>query len=555
MSCKIPDCIQNYINIVRDKKYPACKEQFQLCNFVEKIFATEDIYVDEQQLEKYFSYQKYFPYSLFEWEKFCFALHNCTYTSTGILRFPLLYIIVGRGAGKNGYLSFEDFCLLTPTNRVKEYNIDIFAMSEDQAKASWEDVYNVLEDNEKIMKKFFRWNKEEIENLQTHSKFRYRTSAPKTKDGGRQGKVDFDEIHAYEDYRLHDVAVTGLGKKKYPRRTYISTDGLVRGGPLDDFKENAEQVLSGEIKDNGKLYFICRISSDEQVHDKKNWHMANPSLRYLPDLMAEMELEYSDYLLNPAANTSFIAKRMNCPPAITENAVTSWENIKATNQEINEKSIYGKPCVAGIDYMETTDFLGAGLLYRVDGKDYWISHTWICSDSKDLFRITKPPLRLWEAQGMITFVDAPSIPPELPCSWLMNEANKRNSQILEVAIDDFRFKLLRNALLDINFSDSKDYKNVRKIRPSEEMRIIPSITLGFVNKRFAWGDNPVMRWMCNNAKTVVSSTGNMTYGKIEPKSRKTDTFKAFVFAECSAERLDEIQNYSDAFMDIGVYTY
>ena len=70
--------IDDYIKLVRSNIYPSCKEQYLLCDFVEKIFETEDIYVDIEQLEKYLDYQKYFPYKLFEWEKFCFALHNCT---------------------------------------------------------------------------------------------------------------------------------------------------------------------------------------------------------------------------------------------------------------------------------------------------------------------------------------------------------------------------------------------------------------------------------------------------------------------------------------------
>ena len=139
--------IDDYTRLVRSAIYPSCKEQYLLCDFIEKIFETEDIYVDIEQLEKYLDYQKYFPYKLFEWEVFCFALHNCTYKRNGQLRFPIMFVYVGRGAGKNGYLAFEDFCLLTPTNGVREYDIDIFATSEDQAKASWQDVYNVLENN------------------------------------------------------------------------------------------------------------------------------------------------------------------------------------------------------------------------------------------------------------------------------------------------------------------------------------------------------------------------------------------------------------------------
>lgn len=549
-NCK---AVSNYIELIRSGKVKACQEQLLLIDMVERVLTTEDVHFDEQQLEKYLSYQKYFPFELFEWEEFCFALHNCLYTSDGRLRFPILVIYVARGAGKNGYLGFEDFCLLTSTNGIPEYDIDIFAMSEKQAKASWEDVYNVLESHKQKMKRHFSWTKEEIINTDTNSSFRFNTSSPKTKDGSRPGKVDFDEYHAYESYRLIDVAVTGLGKKPLPRRTIITTDGDNRDGPLDDLKEKCFAILNGEQPDNGTLPFMCRLDSDEEINNKDNWEKANPSLPYLPDLRQELELEYFDYRLNPAANISFASKRMNRPPKTRINEVAKWELIEATNIPIDEIAIRGRPCVAGIDYMKTTDFLGAGLLWRVNGIDYWFSHTWICSESADLGRI-KAPLREWESRGLVTFVDAAEIPPELPCVWLENEARKRGCQILMVAIDDYRYQLLSDALMRINFSADKGYENVFRVRPRDEMLRIPTITSGFVNKRFAWGDSPIMRWCCNNSMTVTSKSGNLTYGKIEPKSRKTDTFKAFVAAECASDVLT-VSAASKPLPSAGVYNY
>ncbi|MBO6028704.1 MAG: hypothetical protein J6P75_05805 [Bacteroidales bacterium] len=548
--------IADYIRIVRSGEYPVCREQLQLCDLIERIFATEDLRVDTDQLRAYLGYQKYFTFGLFPWEIFCFALHNCVYRADGALRFPVLLIYIGRGGGKNGYLSFEDFCLLTKTNGVPEYHIDIFATSEDQAKQSFTDVWNVLDANESKMRKHFRWTKELIVCTDTGSEFRFRTSNAKTKDGGRPGKVDFDEYHAYEDYRLITVATTGLGKKRHPRKTITTTDGDVRGGPLDDLISTCTDILDGTIPDGGTLPFICRLDSDDEVDNELMWHKANPSLRYLPDLLNQMRQEYIEYKQNPAANTAFIKKRMNRPPRIVENAVASWDDICATDQEIPEAELIGRPCVAGIDYMKTTDFLGAGLLWRVGDRDVWVHHTWVCSHCADLVRI-KAPLREWEARGLLTFVDAAEIPPELPAVWIANEAAKRNAQILKVGIDDYRYALLKSALESINFSADKEYGNVYKVRPSDEMRRIPLITSGFVNHRFVWGDSPVMRWMTNNSKTVTAPNGNYKYDKIEPKSRKTDTFKAFVAAECVSDVLDAYSDMQqvDTASPIGVFTY
>lgn len=554
-SCKINQHIQNYINLVCNETIEVCEDQIKLCNLIKKIFTEENLYVDEKQLEKYLSYQKYFPYNLFEWEKFCFALHNCVYRSDGHLRFPVLFIYVGRGAGKNGYLAFEDFCLLTETNGVEEYHIDIFAMSEDQAMQSWKDVYNVLEDNKAKMQKHFYWNKQIIINKKTKSEFRYRTSNHKSKDGGRPGKIDFDEYHAYSDYKLIDVATTGLGKKRHPRRTIITTDGDVREGPLDEMLVLAEEILNGEREDNGIIPFICRLESEDEIKDKRKWDKANPSLRYLPDLKYEIEMEFVNYLINPIGNRSFAVKRMNFRPPNTEGEVTSWENILATNQPIDKGKLVGMPCIAGIDYMKTTDFLSAGLLFNVDGEDKWIEHTWVCKKSPDLPRI-KADLNMWEAMGLLTFVDGPEISPELPCYWLANTAAALNSQIVVVGIDLYRYTLLSKALKEILYmSDEKGYENIILIRPSDEMKNIPTITSDFVNHRIAAGDDPLFRWAVNNSKQVTSPAGNITYGKIEPKSRKTDPFKAYVAAKCASYRRLENCNNTVDINQIEVFSY
>ena len=553
--CNLNKHIQHYIDFVFSGKIAVCNEQIQLCNYVIKCFSTEKLYVNEKQLESYLSFEKYFPFKLLAWEKFCFALHNCVYCEDGQLRWPVLFIYVGRGAGKNGYLAFEDFCLLTPVNGVKKYHIDIFAMSEDQAKQSFTDVYDVLEDNKTKMSLSFEWTKERIKNKKTGSELRFRTSNYKSKDGGRPGKVDHDEVHAYENYKLISVGTTGLGKKKRPRRTITTTDGDVRDGPLDDYKEKGRKILNGEIEDNGWLPFMCAIDCEESIKDKSKWPMVNPSLPFFSDLMHEIEMEFGDYLANPIANRDFAVKRMNFPPRMTENAVTEWENILATNKQIDESLLYGKSCVAGIDYMKTTDFLSAGLLYRINDEDIFISHTWVCKQSPDLSRI-KAPLTTWEEMGLLTFVDGPEISPELPVVWLAAEAAKRDSQILMVGIDSYRYQLMSKALREIlNIRDEKEYKNIKLIRPSDEMKEVPTIISRFVRHGYTLGDNPLIRWAINNSKLVTSPAGNITIGKIEAKSRKTDPFKALVAAECVADCLDNQPetDYSNPIFDVFTY--
>lgn len=541
-NCKkiIPE-IQNYIDLVRSGKIEVCKEQIQLVDFVEKCFEEEDIYVNEEELRKYLALEKYFPFELLEWEVFCFALHNCTYKLNGRLRFPDLFILVGRGAGKNGYLSFEDFCLISQYNSVKYYHIDICANNEEQAMTSFNDVYNVLEDNKNKLSKHFEWNKEIIRNKKTKSELRFRTSNAKTKDGGRPGKIDFDEYHAYEDYKAINVFTTGLGKKKNPRKTITTTNGDVRDGPLDKLIGRAEQILKGAVADNGMLPFICRLDDKKEVDNPKMWDKANPSLHKFPDLQDTLHKEYIDYKEEPISNSAFMTKRMNIPQGNKDVEVTSWENILLTNREI--PNLEGASCTIGFDYSKLNDFLSVGLLFLKGGTYYWITHSWFCKNSRDKERI-KAPIQEWAEQGLITIVDDIEISPDLACEWLQEQLIKYNLE--KTGVDNFRYALLSKALKNIGI-DGSDKDQVKIVRPSDVMKIVPVIDSAFNNHKIAWGDNPLMRWFTNNTKLTDKNLGNYVYDKIEPKSRKTDGFMAFVHAMIAAQDILEDEEENELF--------
>ena len=536
--------IKEYLDIIDNEIFPMCKEQKLLSKFIKNIFENENLIIDEEKLEKYFSYQKYFPFELFPWEKFLFCLHNCVFREDGLPRFSDLFILVGRGSGKNAYLGFEDFCLITPTHGIRNYDIDISANSEDQAKTTFNDIYNILEDPKytKKMKKHFYWNMEKIINLKTKSTIRFRTNNPKGKDGLRSGKVDFDEIHAYQNWENINVFTTGLGKKEHPRRTYITTNGDVRDGPLDNLLEKAMLILNEEIEDNGFLPFICRLDNEEEVHDYNNWAKANPSLPYRPSLLEQMKKEYADYKINPYVNSAFMTKRMNIPKGSKDIEVTSWENVLATNREIPD--LNGASCTVGIDYTKVNDFLCVGLLFLKDNTYYWISHSWFCTNSRDKDRL-KIPMKEWEEQGLLTIVNDIEINPEVPCKWIQEQLTKYN--FLKLGVDNFRLALLSKALNEIGI-ETKDRTQAKIIRPSDIMKIVPVIDSLFNNQQIVWGDNPLMRWYVLNTKLTAKTVGNYVYDKIEPKSRKTDGFMAFVHAMIAAQ--DVLEDLEDSSGDL-----
>lgn len=531
---EIPCEILEYMDFIKSAKFPVNIERLQLVELLERIFSEEELLFNHIQLQKYFSYQKYFPFDLLPWEKFVFALHNCTYRKDGHPRFPDLMILCGRGGGKNGYLAFEGFCQISPANEIPYYHVDICATSEDQAKTSFDDVWNVLEEpkNKAKMKKFFRWTKEEIQCIPTKSIMKYRTNNAKGKDGLRSGSVFFDEVHAYENYDNINVFTTGLGKKPHPRKTYATTNGDVRDGVLDNLIEKAAKILNGEMPDMGFLPFICKLDSPEEVDTPDNWHKANPSFYAFPHLQEEIKKEYADYALDPVMNSAFMTKRMNIPQGNKDAEVTSWDNILKTNGEVPD--LTGKTCVCGIDFSKTTDFVSVFLLFKEKEKYYGIHHSWFCAKSNDKHRI-KIPLDQMAERGLLTIVNDVEINPAIVADWIYQQ--KQIYDIEKIAIDSYRYTVLSRALKDIGFDANE--KKVKLVRPSDIMLNVQKISSIFIGHKLTVGDDPLFRWAVNNTKLESAPNNNFKYGKIEPKSRKTDMFMAFVAAMTIEEELPE----------------
>ena len=536
-----------------------CKEVSALVDHIKYCFDTEDIYVNETQADRYMALAKYFPWGcLFEWQEFVITLHDCTYwTDSDMPRWPDLFCMIGRGAGKDGTIALESVALASQYNGISAYDVDICANNEEQALRPVLDIVSAFDapEYQKKLKRFFTWKKESVTNLTTKSIIQGRTNNPKGKDGLRSGIVIFNEIHQYEDYRNINVFTTGLGKKKHPRRSYYTTNGDVREGPLDDILETAEGILFSGDPDNGLLPFICKLDSKEEVDNPDMWEKANPSLPHLPDLRTEIKKEYAEWKKSPARLPAFMTKRMNIPDSASEIQVTAYDNIKATKAELPD--MHGWTCVAGIDYSKITDFASVVLHFRQGDVRYDIGHSWLCAKSTDIPRM-KCPWKEWAQNGRLTVVDDVEINPHYITDWLKDA--KKNYNIRALAIDDFRFALLAGALEDIGF-DCKARKNLKMVRPSDIMRVAPVIDSLFANHNLVWGDAPEMRWATNNTKLIRygrnlgqsgdADLGNFVYGKIEGKSRKTDPFMAFVAAMAIEDRI--IERKSTPQVDVIMY--
>ncbi len=249
------------------------------------------------------------------------------------------------------------------------------------------------------------------------------TSNARTKDGLRSACVIFDEIHEFEDYKNIKVFRSGLGKKKNPRTFFITTNGNVRGGVLDDYLERSRDILRGENKTSKMLPIIFRLDSEDEVHDFSNWEKANPSLPYFKDLRITMEQEYYEMQDQPQMAIEFMTKRMNLPAQESYSVVAEWEKIKATDREIPD--LKGQKCIGAIDYASVRDFCSVGLLFKHGDERVWIQHTFICHLALKLeHREFKFDIELARQKGLCTIIYEDSINEKCVANWFLEQAKK-----------------------------------------------------------------------------------------------------------------------------------
>lgn len=532
--------IDDYIGAIRSGQVPASREMHQACDYIARKLDDPDVFIDVGKAERAVTLiEKYFKIALFDWERFIIALIHCYYRSTDTVVFSEYLIMMGRGNGKNGFISGVAWYLTTADHGVPGYNVDIIANSEEQAKTSFEDIYQMLDDNWGKLKKFFYKTKEIITSLRTRSYIKYNTSNARTKDGKRSACLIFDEIHEYQNSDTIKVFRSGFGKRKHSREFYITTNGYVRDGVLDDRLRIAHDVLNGEITQSRLCPLIYKLDSEDEAADKTTWEKANPSLPYLPNLMLEIEKNWMEKDYDATVSSDLYTKRFNLPKSNGELAVTDYDNIKATSRPLPD--LTGWTCTAGIDYAELSDWAAVNLHFKRGDERFDINHAWLCLQSKTLHRV-KAPWREWARQRLVTPVDDVGIHPDLLTAWIWEAMQKYNVKM--VALDGYRFALVADSLAKIGF-DPKGRKNVKLVRPSDIMQVEPVVQECFNRGLFTWGDAPHLRWSVNNTKRVRSSrnigtdTGNFIYAKIEAKSRKTDPWMALVASMTCEDKLTQ----------------
>ncbi|RWZ80783.1 terminase TerL endonuclease subunit [Staphylococcus saprophyticus] len=538
--------VDNYIKQWRDGKIIFNQERIDLVNYLEnEVLIKDNIHFYDEKIDKCIKFINKWYFPVQDYQKFIIAFVFLMDDEIDTPYFTEFALFMGRGAGKNGFISAISDFMTTPIHGIKKYDISIVANSEDQAKTSFNEIYDVLLENKRNKtgerpKAPYEVSKTEIKNRSTNSIIKYNTSNTKTKDGGREGCVIFDEIAIYESADMVNVKRGGLGKVPHDRTFYISTDGFVREGFMDSMKDRVLEVLAGKNTEDRIFPFYCKLDNPNEIDNENMWEKANPMLHppltgYASNLKRKIKEEYNVLHINRSNKPEFVTKRMNLPEQDPESVVAPWEEIKATNKPFPE--LENKACIGGLDYALVRDFASVGLLFRENDQYYWKTHSFIRREFLETTHL-EPPIEQWADDGLLTIVDDDVIDISYIVNWFIQQQEKYN--LTKVISDNFRTDIVRRP-----FEDADIPLEVIKNPTAIHGLLAPRIDTMFAKKQITFGDNPLMRWFTNNVAVKMQPDGSKKYIKKDEVRRKTDGFHAMLHA---LYRADEILEYDQPFI-------
>lgn len=544
-SYKYHPFINDWMYKIEQRKIPACKEQKFLMPFLRNILDNPNTEIKADIIEDGVAMlERYFPFKLHDYQRFRFAIFYGLYEKgTDFPIFNENFNLWGRGTGKNGTASADAFYLVSEKNGIRNYNVDFVANSERQALTSFNEDYDVIDSNSKL-RRLFDYNKTQITYEKTNSTIGFLTANAKTKDGGRQGCIIFDEVHQYENYNIISVLIGGLGKVSKPRIIYLTTDGTIRESVIDDLKAKSLRILNGEEDHNGFFPFIFKLDSIQEVGKKELWCKAIPRILYDETLKRQVTKEYNMMNQSNELKEAFITKRMNIPYVSKVKTVCTWEDLMFACQGHKWIDLVSRECIGSIDFADLRDFASAGLRWKVDGKTYFKQHTWIHEKS---LQLTEYNIDINECvqKGWATVVPAdkyPTIPAELLGEWFQEQA-KQGYYISKIKGDSFRLQAVREKM------DAMGLPEIIEVRNGaiSHSKVAPIIDLMFANQTVVFEDDKLLRWYIWNVKREVDKKGNVSYTKIEPIKRKTDGFFCFLHSLID----DDLQDNTGAmFFDV-----
>lgn len=505
-----------------------------------------------------------------DWQQFDFGnMMGWVHMESGKRRYKKAYIRNPRGhakttcaAGLGNYVMLGDAIYPPGHPEDAEYEmqptINIVAVDRNQGRIAREDIASMARAVPAFTKRL------DVKN--TYIRHRTRGGSVdvfskdvNNKDGGRPSLIITEEWHAHKTSDVHDIAVSGMGKKRQCLELIITTagkDAETKPCYRDDLQY--KQVLEGNLRQDDVFVMIREIDDDDDPHDKSCWAKANAFFRngsdYAQTLREEVESQYADAfgMNNEDKIREFMIKRMDRWQAdgeeryMSQQMMEKWRALAVSDEEYFAATS-GLERYIGADLSKKIDLTATGEVtplpdgrYAVDAHGYMPEDGVTAHEKSD-----RVPYKAWSLAGWITetpgnVTDYHAILEDI------KEMDMGGRPVKEFCFDPYQATHLSQDLAaywEDELGEDAAAEKVIEIRQgaatlSEPTKLFRELVM---QGKIIHRGNPLLTWCLANAVEVSDTNENIKLSKKNMNdSRRIDAIAAVINAFVRASQRQEI---------------
>lgn len=358
-------------------------------------------------------------------------------------------------------------------------------------------------------------------------------------DGASPHCAIVDEYHEHRTPDLYDTMVTGMGARTQPMLVIITTAGTNLAGPCYAKRNEAVQMLRGDIQNDELFAVIYTIDDEDDWEDFAVWKKANPNfgVSVFEDFLRSRHRE----AVNNANRQNIIrCKHLNQ----WLNADVAWMNMaayrKCFDPDLLLESFEGEPCWIAVDLASKTDLAAMEIIFERDGHIHRFGGYYLPSDT-----VRKPEnthYQTWEYEGWLTVTPGAIT----DYSYIEDDLLDLRSrfEIQEVAYDPFQATQFATRMMAEGFPMVEVGATVRNF--SEPMK---SVEAHILSGTWHHNGDPVMQWSMSNVVGHYDKKDNIFPNKERPEN-KIDPVVAHIMGmnRILSEREDE--EATQAFVEL-----
>jgi phage terminase large subunit-like protein len=465
------------------------------------------------------------------WQHFALgSLYGWVHKDTGFRRFREGIIFVARKNGKTTKISgLANFAVSKDfENGSRVY---VLANTKQQAGELFDESRAMVQSS-KSLQRILKENQKGIFHDKTKSRIESRASDSKKLDGLNTHLGIFDEVHEFNNYKLINVIKRSWSARKQPMLIYITTAGYELNGPLVDYYEMSDDVLNEVLDQDRKFYFMAELDDEKEIENPAMWIKANPNIGVTLDLPQLIEDFNTDRHI-PEEYGDWVTKQFNLFADNDDLSYLSYEVLKRNNQRVEDKELIGRECIGGFDLSETEDFTSACLEFSLDDRNVAvISHSWIPRKKVEADN-EKLPYEQYVKSGFLTICEGDYVNYEDVYQWFVDMSKKYKFN--KITYDRANAFKLVQSLEEHGFEMIEVRQGHLTLSPP--MKDLKEI---FIDGKFIYNENPLLKWYLNNVKLVKDRNGNHMPTK-QDRYRKIDGFAAVLNAHSEIMKMSTVE--------------